>query len=164
MIIEKMGKIDAAYEDIRWVLKAQDSSRLDLRSIHVEDGWATCTNGHRLHSADIGDRIAPGTYGVISSNAKVVTLRDDTPPFPDCKNMVAGKWNTDAASVHKSMIQSVAFYYIYQFGACFEVRYLIDALWTDTGSATFQMKDADSPLYIYDDTHTAIVMPKRLED
>lgn len=89
-----------------WVFKAagNDATRAHIfKRIHVENGKAIATNGHKMHIAVIGEHFPDGEYlGEIVKKELWLELLTDTPDkFPAWENVIPkdakylGNWNAN---------------------------------------------------------------------
>lgn len=84
---------------LQWVLKARgkDSGRPILSLVNVEKGKMICTDGRRLHIAEIQD-VSDGLYEVVKAfNGEIILCDVDKAeygyPFPDFKTVIPEKTN-----------------------------------------------------------------------
>jgi hypothetical protein len=80
---------DGLFTNLRWVLKARakDDIQYNLKCLHIDNGFITATDGHRLHlwyDEDGSMPKAKGCYEVlVDRKSEIVLKRNDEADFPD---------------------------------------------------------------------------------
>ena len=98
MIIENKGKYIQDFEALSWTLKARATKkekRDNLERLLIDENFAVCTNGHRLHMAELMAEYEPGVYDVIAANAKMIIIepcKDKDVIYPKYERIFS-QWN-----------------------------------------------------------------------
>lgn len=76
--------IDPDFDSLLWVLKAasKDQLRPNLTGIFIDDHHAVCTDGHRMHIAELDTAPESGLYLVRQATKKQIILEKADMEFP----------------------------------------------------------------------------------
>lgn len=76
--------IDPDFDSLLWVLKAagKDPARPNLTGIFIDDHKAVCTDGHRLHVAELDTAPESGLYLIRQATKKQILLEKAEMEFP----------------------------------------------------------------------------------
>jgi hypothetical protein len=170
-IIEKKGKYDADFNDIKWAISARskDKTRANICCINIDGGCIATTDGHRLHVATTERDLDNGTYEVLKETKDMIVLRSTDFQFPDYERVFPKTTHNGIAplqvkstSDYDSRTQ-VLNHILKSADGCFNVDFLTDAC-QDGQSLYFQQTDGNGPLVIrnYDYSRAALIMPIRM--
>jgi len=167
IIIEKKGKNDRSFEDLRWVLKARSTDKINqnIQGIYSDGGILVTTDGHRLHMISSDLEIDDGNYQVISANQKQIILKKQDLQYPDYwrvfptwKPTVTISCNGSDNGLFRAVFQNFAE----------NVSYPTDQLhdvYMDHAEVSMCRDDQQySPLCLYDnDRRAALIMPLKIQ-
>jgi hypothetical protein len=75
------------YEVLYWVTMARlvdkEDSRVNIKSLLIENDLAICTDGHRMHVGRLTEAISPGTYNIVKRTLETIILEPSRVEFPE---------------------------------------------------------------------------------
>ena len=152
IIFEKKGKADTNFETLLWVLKAKGDGdlRIYLQMLLVDvDNTFVCTDGHRLHLAQIPEySIEPGTYEYIPTRkgCAVILRKVSDIDFPEYRKVIPNGDTPVLGEIFNSRKYTTpgeALIKLFELtGKGVDLNYLLDILSTD--SLVYQVKNDKS--------------------
>jgi len=182
--IEKLKHADNGYTDLKWVISAVSAAgkndvRYMLNGLHVENNKVIGTDGHRLHMADLTDKVTipDGNYS-FRTGKDFITLEPINPEdgnYPNWKRVIPDREKLQGetfelrSDTHKKFggdtshfRQKVIAHHMVksEFKSTLNLSYLEDVNLPDTDWKV-TIFDALSPVLFENCTKTAVIMPVR---
>lgn len=169
IIIEKTGKNDSRFEDLKWVLKARDLKNKDkgFQGVLVEDKLIVATDGHRMHTVVSDLEIPNGDYLVVNANTKQIVLSKSDISHPDFLKIFPANEGYNI-KIHCGCDDSLFFRAIYRNfsdDVTWNTSYLHDAFMSNSEISISGGNSFPTPLCLYDnDRRAALVAPIRVAE
>jgi hypothetical protein len=167
IIIEKKGKDDKNFTDLKWVMNARctDKARQNICGVFVDNGLIIATDGHRMHMIYSEIEIDNGNYEVISANQKQIVLRKQDNPYPDYWR-VFPKWKPTKTVFCNGDDQTLfrTVYHDFADDVSYPTDQLHDVYMDHSEVSICKDEKQFSPLCLYDnDRRAALIMPLKIQ-
>lgn len=167
--IRRNKKEVGAYEEFDWVLKAKEKeeSRYGIHKVRIEQSEIVCTDGKRLHKANVEHLFPIGTYDVITHNKDLILLSlSDDQQYPDYKVVLPNDIG-EMVSIEGGIFSAYAKVIRAQSeDQTLDYKYLCDCLTPDkkngiSGNWKFKPTPNGGPIVFVNCTRYALIMPYR---